>query len=323
MNTILVTGGAGFIGSNFIKLLLENTKYNVINFDKLTYAGQGKNIKHMKLDLHKRYEFVKGDICNMKEVKGVMKNVDAIVNFAAESHVDNSIKDSTSFVETNFLGTNVLLQSALENKIQKFVQIGTDEVYGSLKEDAKSSTEENLLNPRNPYSASKASADLLALSFFKTHGLPLCVTRSSNNYGPYQYPEKVIPLFITNLLEEEKIPLYGNGTNIRDWIHVNDNCEGILKVLEKGKAGEIYNIGGGNELSNIILTKKILKEMGFQNYEMIEFVEDRKGHDFRYSLDCSKIENQFELRPEISFEKGLQETIRWYKENESWWRNLK
>jgi len=326
MGNILVTGGAGFIGSHFIRYLWKEKKDNIVNLDKLTYAGNLENLRI--LENNPRYKFVKGDICNRDLVNWVImsNNINYIVNFAAESHVDRSIKNSEDFVRTNVEGTRVLLDCALKNGIEKFVQIGTDEVYGSLNEDSPSSKETDILKPRSPYSASKASADLLALSYFTTHNLPVCITRSSNNYGPWQYPEKVIPLFITNIIEGKKVPVYGDGQNIRDWIYVSDNCRAINFVMKKGIPGEIYNIGGRNELTNIELTKKILSKMGnSENWENhIEFVEDRKGHDRRYSLNSDKIERApFGVVPLMPFEIGLERTINWYKENEELWMKLK
>jgi dTDP-glucose 4,6-dehydratase len=251
---------------------------------------------------------------------------DYIINFAAETHVDRSVKNSEDFVMTNNVGTRVLLDATKKYGIEKFVQIGTDEVYGSLDKNSPSSKETDATKPSSPYSASKLGADALALSYFYTHGVPVCVTRSSNNYGPWQFPEKVIPLFITNILDGKKVPVYGDGQNIRDWIHVSDNCRGIAWVMERGKPGEIYNIGGGNELTNLDLTERILREMGFGDdwKKQIEFVEDRKGHDKRYSLDSNKIqESPFGPNPLMPFGIGLQGTIDWYKQNEKWWRRLK
>lgn len=325
---ILVTGGCGFIGSNFISYLLTNTDYKIVNFDlgEKHYAGRGKNLEHMGLSEHPNYKFVQGNIADGKRVDEVLKNnsIDAIVNFAAESHVDRSIENPLPFLKTNVEGTYVLLETAKrnKNKVKKFVQIGTDEVYGSLSKAGKSSKETDLTKPSSPYSASKAGADLLALSYFYTHKFPVCVTRSSNNYGAYQFPEKAIPLFITNLIDGKKVPVYGEGRNMRDWIHVDDNCKAILRVLDEGIPGEIYNIGRGNEIENIELTKIILKELGIKK-RMIEFVEDRKGHDLRYSLNCEKIKTRLGWRPEIHFSEGIKETIKWYQENENWWRRLK
>ncbi len=317
MQKILVTGGCGFIGSNFVRMLLAQTDMEVVNLDLLTYAGNLENLKDV--EDNKRYTFIKGDIANKPDADKAMKGVDTVISFAAESHVDNSINDSEPFIRTNVSGTKVMLDCARKNNVERFCQIGTDEVYGSVEKGA--STEKDRLEPRNPYSATKAASDLLALSYANTYGMNVVVTRSSNNYGPYQYPEKVIPLFVTNILEGKKVPLYGTGTNIRDWLHVDDNCRGILRVAEKGKKGEIYNIGGGNEVTNIDLTKKILKLMG-KGGESIERVADRKGHDIRYSLDSSKL-GKLGWAPKKNFETGLKETIDWYKKNEKWWKPLK
>lgn len=321
---ILVTGGSGFIGTNFIRYLLENGfKGDVVNYDKLTYAGNPENLEEIEL-FFKNYFFSHGDICDKRKVDYVIKRhgIRKIVNFAAESHVDRSIINATDFLNTNVLGTRVLLDCAVENGIEQFVQIGTDEVYGSLMEFQRSSVETDRLNPSSPYSASKASADLIALSYFITHGLNVCVTRSSNNYGRYQFPEKLIPLFITNLLEGKKVPVYGDGKNIRDWIHVEDNCRGIIKVLENGKPGEIYNLGGGYELRNIDVTRMIFREMKY-GPDMREFVEDRKGHDFRYSMNSEKASSELGWKPLINFRDGLIDTIEWYEQNKKWWKKLR
>jgi dTDP-glucose 4,6-dehydratase len=315
---ILVTGGYGFIGSNFIRYWLN--KYpedKIINLDKLTYAGNPKNLKD--IEENKKYTFIRGDICNKETVDKVMKEVDVVYHFAAESHVDNSIKGSFVFTETNVFGTHVLLETAKQNKIKKFIHISTDEVYGSIEKDSFS--EKDILKPNSPYSASKAAAEMLVRSYNKTFNLPTIITRSSNNFGPYQYPEKLIPLFVTNLMENIKVPVYGTGKNVRDWIYVLDNCEGIDFASKKGEIGEIYNIGGGNEISNIEITKLILKEMG-KDEAFITYVQDRLGHDFRYSLDCSKI-RKLGWKPKYDFEKAMKETISWYKQNEKWWKPLK
>lgn len=317
MERVLVTGGAGFIGSNFVRLLLKNTDVEVINLDLLTYAGNPNNLKDMEND--KRYSFVKADIADKKAVQKALSGVDTVFNFAAESHVDNSIKDASAFVHTNVMGTKNMVECAMNCGVERFVHVSTDEVYGSIEKG--SSRETDRLEPRNPYSACKAAGDLLALSYFTTFGFDVVVTRSSNNYGPYQYPEKVIPLFITNLLEGKKVPLYGDGKNVRDWLHVQDNCEAILTIAQKGKKGEIYNIGGGNEVSNIELTKKILKLMG-KGEEMIQPVQDRPGHDRRYSLDSSKVKG-LGWKPRRNFDEGLKETVDWYIKNEWWWKPLK
>ncbi|MFH1257057.1 MAG: dTDP-glucose 4,6-dehydratase [Candidatus Diapherotrites archaeon] len=316
MQSVLVTGGAGFIGSNFVRFLLKKySKVKVVNLDKLTYAGNLDNLKG--LEENKNYKFIKGDICDAKTVEKAMKGCDVVVNFAAESHVDRSIEDPASFLRTDVFGTYVLLEEARKQKVERFVQISTDEVYGSVEQG--SSKETDALMPRNPYSASKAAADRLAYSFYATYELPVVITRSSNNYGPYQYPEKIIPLFITNLLRGKKVPLYGDGKNSRDWLYVEDNCEAIDLVLSKGKNGEAYNIGAGNEVENVKLTEMILEALG-KGKESIEFVKDRLGHDRRYSLDCGKIEG-LGWKPKAEFKKKLVETVEWYKQNKWWWNS--
>ncbi len=315
---ILVTGGCGFIGSNYIRQHLEKKPQDsIVNLDKLTYAGRKENLQD--IEGNGNYEFVKGDICNAGDVEKAMQGCDAVINFAAESHVDRSIANSREFAETNFFGVRVLCEQAKKQGIGKFLQVSTDEVYGQIAEGSFS--ESSVLRPRNPYSAAKAAGELLAMSYFETFQLPVMVTRSSNNFGPYQFPEKVIPLFVTNLLRGKKVPLYGEGLNVRDWLYVLDNCEGIAAVLEKGKPGEVYNIGGGNEVKNIELTKMILEEMG-KGEDMIEHVPDRPGHDLRYSLDCSKIEGELGWKPKHEFKQALHETVEWYKDNEQWWKSL-
>lgn len=317
MQKVLVTGGAGFIGSNFIRCMLNKySDLHITNLDKLTYAGNLDNLDG--LEKNPNYKFVKGDIADKKIVASVTKDVDLIVNFAAESHVDRSINGCQPFIETNILGTATLLQAANERKI-KFIQISTDEVYGSSKD--YSFKETDILNPSSPYSASKASADLLALSFHATHNLPVIITRTTNNFGPYQYPEKLIPLFITNLLTEKKVPLYGTGKNIRDWIYVEDNCNAIDFVSKKGKVGEIYNIAGKNEKTNIEITETILANLK-KDKSMIQYVQDRLGHDFRYSLNIDKIK-KLGWQPEHNFSEAINKTIEWYKENTVWWNKLK
>ena len=291
---ILVTGGAGFIGSNYVRRIADGT-----------LGGISK--------------IIQGDICDSSLVGKLVKNHDLVVNFAAESHVDRSINGAKDFVVTNVLGTQTLLDAVRDSQVKTFLQISTDEVYGSI--DAGSWPETDPLLPNSPYAASKASADLICRSYFKTHGLDVRVTRCSNNYGRNQFPEKVIPLFITNLIEGKKVPVYGTGLNVRDWLHVDDHCRGIHLALTKGLAGEIYNIGGGTELNNLQLTNQILEIMG-KNEDSIEFVEDRKGHDRRYSVDISKISNQLGYKPMVNWESGLEETVEWYRENEAWWRPL-
>ena len=320
---ILVTGGAGFIGSNFVRMALQNkfpnfelTKLTVL--DLLTYAGDKENLKPIQDD--PRLEFVKGDIRDLNLATKLMSNHEYVVHFAAESHVDRSIEGGSEFVSTNVMGTQVLLDAARNSNVKRFLHVSTDEVYGSISEG--SWPEDHPLLPNSPYSASKAGSDLLVRAYNRTHKLDTVITRCSNNYGHYQFPEKVMPLFITNILEGKKVPLYGNGLNIRDWLHVDDHCRGIALALVKGKAGEVYNIGGGTELTNIELTHKILKAMNVGE-EFIQPVEDRKGHDLRYSVDISKISKELGYKPEVDFDKGLQETINWYKNNESWWRRHK
>jgi len=314
---LLVTGGCGFIGSNFIRYMLEKyPDYQILNLDKLTYAGNPANLKD--LENNPNYSFVKGDICDPIIVNEVMKKVDQVVHFAAESHVDRSIEDGSVFVRTNVLGTNTLLQSALANNIKKFIHISTDEVYGSTMEG--SFTENDNLNPSSPYSSSKAGSDLLAMSYYTTYGLPVCITRCTNNFGPYQYPEKLIPFFISRLMERKKVPVYGTGLNIRDWIYVEDHCSAIDFVLHKGSSGEIYNIDGGNELTNLEITKSLLDAFVYDE-SMIEYVEDRKGHDFRYSLNGDKLK-KLGWSPKHNFDQALKCTIEWYFENKLWWSSL-
>lgn len=305
---ILITGGAGFIGSHFIKYFLKKyPQHDVVNIDKLTYAGNLRNLRGVLEN--KRYQFVKADICDKSKVESIVKRCDAIIHFAAETHVDRSIKNSEVFIRTNVIGTQVLLDAAVKYKIKKFVHVSTDEVYGSRLKGYFS--EKDSLSPSSPYAASKAASDLLALAYVTTHGLPVVITRSSNNFGPYQYPEKIIPLFVTNLLKGKKVPLYARGANIRDWIYVEDNCRAIDLVFRKGKAGEIYNIAAGNYLNNLALTKKILRAMG-KSLSMIERVKDRPGHDFRYALDVAKI-RKLGFRSKYSFNQALALTIDWYK----------
>lgn len=315
---LLVTGGCGFIGSNFIRYMLKKyPDYQIVNLDKLTYAGNPANLKD--IENNPNYSFVKGDICDPVVVNEVIKTADQVVHFAAESHVDRSIEDGSVFVRTNVLGTNTLLQSALANKIKKFIHVSTDEVYGSTMEG--SFTETDKLNPSSPYSSSKAGSDLLAMSYYTTYGLPVCITRCTNNFGPYQYPEKLIPFFISRLMEGKKVPVYGTGMNIRDWIYVEDHCSAIDFVLHNGSAGEVYNIDGGNELTNLEITYRLLKMIG-KDESSIEYVEDRKGHDFRYSLDGSKLE-KMGWKPGYDFDTALEQTVKWYVENKWWWEPLK
>jgi dTDP-glucose 4,6-dehydratase len=308
---MLVTGGAGFIGSNFVRMALNGKLGQVdqiIVLDKLTYAGKEENLGSALRS--PKLNFIRGDICDFEQVLASSRGVDAIINFAAESHVDRSISSSREFIRTNVLGTQTLLDAAISNDISRFVQISTDEVYGSTSEG--SWDEKQPLLPNSPYSASKASADLLVRSYNKTHGLNTSITRCSNNYGPYQYPEKIIPFFVLKLLNGEKVPVYGNGLNIRDWLHVDDHCRGIDIVLRKGEPGEIYNIGGGIEMTNIELTLKILSSLGLSE-DHLEYVTDRLGHDLRYSVNWDKIA-EIGYKPLVSFDQGLLDTISWYKE---------
>jgi dTDP-glucose 4,6-dehydratase len=317
---LLITGGAGFIGSNFIlHMMKSHPNVEIINLDLLTYAGNLTNLK--SVDKNPHYTFIKGDICDPEIVNTILDRymVDTIVHFAAESHVDRSITTASEFVRTNIQGTHNLLECARHHPIAKFVHISTDEVYGSTLKGSFGETD--ILSPSSPYSASKAGSDLLALSFFTTYKLPVIITRCTNNFGPYQYPEKLIPLFVTNLLDSKKVPIYGTGKNVRDWIHVSDHCRAVEFVVEKGINGEIYNIGGGNEKTNIEITEKILTLLK-KDESLIEYVPDRPGHDFRYSLDCSKL-RKMGWSPRYSFEEGLKETVEWYRKNEWWWRPLK
>ncbi len=320
---LLVTGGAGFIGSNFVRMALTDKflDFNVEQLtvlDLLTYAGDEENLKPIASD--KRYKFVKGDIRDLELAKKLMQDADQVVHFAAESHVDRSIEGGSEFVSTNVMGTQVLLDAAKSSNIKRFVHVSTDEVYGSISEG--SWPEDHPLLPNSPYSASKAGSDLLVRAYNRTHKLDTVITRCSNNYGQYQFPEKVMPLFMTNIIEGKKVPLYGNGLNVRDWLHVDDHCRGIALALTKGRAGEVYNIGGGTELTNVELTHKILKAMGVGE-EFIQPVEDRKGHDLRYSVDISKINKELGYSPQVNFEEGLEQTINWYKNNEAWWKKHK
>jgi dTDP-glucose 4,6-dehydratase len=320
---IMVTGGAGFIGSNYVRQLLSGSYpafagSDVVVLDKLTYAGSQANLATVATD--PRYRFIKGDICDPMLVSELLIGVDVVVHFAAESHVDRSIIGAADFVLTNVLGTHVLLQAALEAGVQRFVHVSTDEVYGSIEHG--SWPEDHPLQPNSPYSASKASSDLLARAYFQTHRLPVCITRCSNNYGPYQFPEKMVPLFVTHLMDGLKVPLYGDGLNVRDWLHVDDHCRGIALVAEHGRPGEVYNIGGGTELTNRELTSRLLTAMG-ADWSSVEMVIDRKGHDRRYSLDATKITKELGYRPQVPFEEGLAATIQWYRDNRAWWEPLR
>ncbi|OLF08276.1 dTDP-glucose 4,6-dehydratase [Actinophytocola xanthii] len=320
---VLVTGGAGFIGSHYVRKVLGGAyatlaDAEIVVLDKLTYAGSEANLESVRDN--PRLRFVRGDICDRALVAELMPGTDLVVHFAAESHVDRSILGAADFVMTNVVGTQTLLQAAVEAEVGKFVHVSTDEVYGSI--ESGSWPETHPLEPNSPYSASKASSDLLARSFFRTHGLPVCITRCSNNYGPHQFPEKVIPLFVTNLLDGKKVPLYGDGLNVRDWLHVDDHCWGIQLVADAGRPGEIYNIGGGTELTNLELTHRLLEACGADE-SMVERVSDRKAHDRRYSVDITKISTELGYQPLMSFEEGLASTVAWYRDNRAWWEQLK
>jgi len=320
-NRILVTGGAGFIGSHYVRTLLgpggpEGVAITVL--DKLTYAGNPANLDEVRA--HPGFRFVQGDICDAELVNGLMAEHDQVVHFAAESHVDRSILGATEFIRTNVAGTQTLLDAALRTGLKTFVHISTDEVYGSISEGSWPETDP--LQPNSPYSAAKASSDLIALAYHRTHGLDVRVTRCSNNYGHHRFPEKVIPLFITNLLDGRKVPLYGDGGNIRDWLHIDDHVQGIDLVRTKGRPGEVYNIGGGTELSNKELTSLLLEACG-AGWDSVEYVEDRKGHDRRYSVDCTKIRTELGYEPRKEFTAGLAETVTWYRDNRAWWEPLK
>ena len=323
---ILLTGGAGFIGSNFVRLLLrERPDYRITNFDVLTYSGNLENLSEIEGD--DRYTFVKGDVRDPAALDEALEGVDAVVHMAAESHVDRSIMDSGPFIDTNTRGTQVLLDAwrKATGGTKRFVYVSTDEVYGSLplENPEIKFTEETHLDPSSPYSASKAGGDLLASAYHHTFGMDICTTRCSNNFGPYQFPEKVIPLFVTNLLDGKQVPLYGDGKNVRDWLHVDDHCEAVLTVLEKGTAGEVYNIGGNNERSNLELTHSILELMG-KGEDMIRYVEDRLGHDRRYAIDASKIKRELGWQPTRSaWPKALEDTVRWYTDNRPWWERVR
>ncbi len=317
--TILVTGGAGFIGSNFIHYLFrEHPGVKVINLDLLTYAGNLENLKAW--EDNPDYRFVKGDIADAKIVNGIVPEADYIVNFAAESHVDRSIEDPSVFIRTNVMGTQVLLDAARKHEIKRYLQISTDEVYGSLGPTGYF-TEATPLAPNSPYSASKAGADLLAAAYFETYGLPVLITRCSNNYGPYQFPEKLIPFFIKRLLNNQTVPVYGDGLNIRDWLHVEDHCSAIDAVLQKGSSGQVYNIGGNNEKTNMEITKFVLAGLN-KPESMIEYVKDRLGHDRRYAIDSSKTRRELGWEPKIGFDEGIKQTIAWYLDNREWWEKL-
>jgi dTDP-glucose 4,6-dehydratase len=320
---ILVSGGAGFIGSHYVRSALSGeyarlSDAEIVVLDKLTYAGNRSNLEPVTDS--ERLRFVEGDILDVALVEALMEDVDEVVHFAAESHVDRSITGAAQFVMTNVAGTQTMLQAALDKGVSRFVHVSTDEVYGSI--ESGSWTEGSPLEPNSPYSASKAGSDLIARAYHRTHGLPVMITRCSNNYGPYQLPEKVIPLFVTNMIEGRRLPLYGDGLNVRDWLHVDDHCRGVELVRSGGRAGEIYNIGGGVEMTNRELTSRLLAGFG-ADWSIVEPVEDRLGHDRRYSLDFAKISSELGYAPRVPFDTGLTETIRWYRENRHWWSPLR
>jgi len=320
---ILVTGAAGFIGSSYVRTLLNGgypkfADASVTVLDKLTYAGNEANLEPVARS--SQYEFVEGDIADAGLVDELVQGTDVVLNFAAETHVDRSITGAAAFVATNVAGTQTLLDASLRHRVGRFVQVSTDEVYGSIAEG--SWDERHILEPSSPYSAAKAGGDLIARAYATTYGMDVVITRCSNNYGPYQFPEKVMPLFITNLIDGLPVPLYGDGLNVRDWLHVDDHCRGIQLVAESGRAGEVYNIGGGTELTNRELTERLLAACG-AGWDMVEYVEDRLGHDRRYSVDITKIATELGYAPEVDFDRGLAETVKWFQDNEAWWRPLK
>lgn len=325
---MLITGGSGFIGSHFVRYLTRKyPHYKIVNLDNLTYAGNSANLHDV--ELHANYRFIRGDICDRELVDSIISGraneeadepIDMVINFAAESHVDRSISQPDLFVRTNIMGTQVLLDVSLKYQVKKFVQISTDEVYGSLGKSGYF-TEESPLLPNSPYSASKAGADLLVRACHKTYGLPINITRCSNNYGPYQFPEKLIPLMVTHAIRGKELPVYGDGLNVRDWLHVEDHCSAIDLVIHKGKPGDVYNVGGNNEWSNIELVRKIIGLLG-KPENLIRYVQDRPGHDRRYAIDASKIRRELQWVPKYSFERGLEETVHWYQDHEEWWRRI-
>ena len=320
MKTYLVTGGSGFIGSNFIRFLLsKESNCHILNLDKLTYAGNPANLKDIEND--KRYTFINGDICDEKIIRDIFSNqkIDVVINFAAETHVDRSIGSPDNFIKTDVFGVFRLLEASRNFGVDLFIQISTDEVYGSIQKGSFYETDQLL--PSSPYSASKAGGDRLAYSYYITYGLPVIITRASNNYGLFQYPEKLIPLFVTNAIENRPLPVYGDGKNIRDWLFVLDHCSAVNFLIKNGERGQVYNIGGGNELENIEITQLILEKLG-KSENLIQFVEDRKGHDLRYSIDCSKL-IQLGWKPQFSFTDALENTIKWYQSNENWWKPIK
>ena len=320
MKTYLVTGGSGFIGSNFIRFLLsKESNCHILNLDKLTYAGNPANLKDIEND--KRYKFIKGDICDEKIIRDIFSNqkIDVVINFAAETHVDRSIGSPDNFIKTDVFGVFRLLEASRNFGVDLFIQISTDEVYGSIQKGSFYETDQLL--PSSPYSASKAGGDRLAYSYYITYGLPVIITRASNNYGLFQYPEKLIPLFVTNAIENRPLPVYGDGKNIRDWLFVLDHCSAVNFLIKNGERGQVYNIGGGNELENIEITRLILEKLN-KSEDLIQFVEDRKGHDLRYSIDCSKL-IKLGWKPQYSFSDALENTIKWYQSNENWWKPIK
>ena len=325
---ILVTGGAGFIGSNLVRLILEQTDHHVTNLDLLTYAGNLENL--IDVESSPRYEFIHGDICDVSVVDRALSDVDVVLHLAAESHVDRSIESASPFVTTNVVGTQILLDRAMQRGVDRFVHVSTDEVYGSLpwadpddpQSGAERFTEETPLAPRSPYSASKAASDLFALAYHETHGFPVLVTRCSNNYGAYQFPEKLIPLMVTNAFQGEPLPVYGDGLYVRDWIHVDDHCRGILSAMERGVPGEVYNFGGNAERTNLQVVQGILEAVG-ADPGLVVHVADRPGHDRRYAVDSSKSEASLDWSPSLDFERGLADTVAWYREHEEWWRRVR
>jgi dTDP-glucose 4,6-dehydratase len=326
---LLITGGAGFIGSNFIRYILDKELgIEVTNLDALTYAGNLENLQAVAD--HPRYRFVRGDICDVELVRELVRDMDAVVNLAAESHVDRSLVSATPFVQTNVMGTQNLLAASLEANVPRFLQVSTDEVYGELPwsdperpdPDAPLFSEDTPLNPRSPYSATKAAADLLALSYHTTHRIDVIVTRCSNNYGPYQFPEKLIPLMVTNALEGRDLPVYGDGLNVRDWIHVSDHCRGMFLALQEGMAGRVYNFGGAAERANLQVVRAIAAAVGAPE-ELITFVEDRRGHDRRYAVDHSRAVEELGWEPRVGFEEGLEATVEWYRRHEGWWQRIR
>lgn len=319
---LLVTGGAGFIGANFIHHILEKyDDYHVINIDKLTYAGNQQSLARWSDD--DRYRFVEGDICDQEVVDDLVSQVDAIVHFAAESHVDRSVLSAREFAMTNVVGTLTLLDAAVKHDKKRFHHISTDEVFGHLALDAPAFTEESQYHPRSPYSASKAGADHMVRAYFYTHDLPITITNCTNNYGPYHFPEKLIPLAITNIMEGKKVPIYGKGNQIRDWLHVTDHCKAIDLVLHEGEIGETYGVGGDNQPTNFSIVEKLIAILGADPEEVIEYVADRPGHDFRYDIDYTKIKQELSWEPEMTLDEGLKETVAWYQENKAWWKPLK